>query len=425
VGRKDLVFAGCPIQSGSQGSKILLVIEDVTERRLLESSEKQARLEAEQANRAKDLFLATLSHELRTPLSAILISAQVLQRKAKEDPQLQRATAAIERAVGNQARLIDDLLDISRIVSGKLMLDLQAVDLAVVVHSAVDVARGAAETKGLELEFAVHGSIGPIHGDSARLQQVVANLLNNSIKFTPRGGKILVDLAASGGQAEITITDSGVGMGAEILPHLFERFIQAEGSMTRAHGGLGLGLAIVRHLVNVHGGEVRAESPGEGKGATFRILLPVAVTAFRADAPRSVVRSVDGVRVLLIDDDDDTRESFAAMLDELGADVRAASSAAKGLAAVGTFSPQVILCDIAMPVEDGYTFIRALRRLDRDHGGQIPVAALTALAGEEDRRRALTAGFQMHLAKPIDSARLAAAVGTLSVWAEHGTSPAA
>jgi two-component system CheB/CheR fusion protein len=425
VGRKDLVLAGCPIPSGSGGSKILLVIEDVTERRLLESSEKQARVEAERANRAKDLFLATLSHELRTPLSAILISAQVLKRKAAEDPQLQRATAAIERAVGNQAKLIDDLLDISRIVSGKLMLDLQAVDLTVVVHSAVDVARGAAEAKGLELEFSVHGSIGPIHGDSGRLQQVVANLLNNSIKFTPRGGKIVVDLAASGGQAEITITDTGVGMNPEILPDLFERFIQAEGSMTRAHGGLGLGLAIVRHLVNVHGGEVRAESRGEGKGSTFRILLPVAVTAVRAEAPRSVARSVGGVRVLLIDDDDDTRESFASMLDDLGADVRAASSAAKGLAAVETFNPQVILCDIAMPREDGYTFIRALRSLGKDKGGQTPVAALTALAGEEDRRRALSAGFQMHLAKPIDSARLAAAVGTLSVWAEHGTSPSA
>jgi two-component system CheB/CheR fusion protein len=418
LGRKDLTIAGCPIQRGEQGAMLLLAIEDVTSRRMLEASEKQARLEAEQANRAKDLFLATLSHELRTPLTAILMSAQVLQQTATQEPRIQRASAAIERAAGNQARLIDDLLDISRIISGKLLLDLQAVDLASVVHGAVDIARGAAEAKGLDLKVAIHGVIGPIHGDPARLQQVFANLLNNSIKFTPRGGNVAISLEAIGGHAQITVTDTGMGFAPEILPHLFDRFVQAESAMTRTHGGLGLGLAIVRHIVEVHGGEVSAESPGPGGGATFRIRLPLAAhdVAPATSAPSSVARSITGVRVLLIEDDEDTRGAFAMMLNELGAEVRAAASAAEGMAAVEQFRPHAIFCDIAMPGEDGYAFIRKLRSQRPDRGGQTPAAALTALAGEQDRTRALTAGFQMHLAKPINSARLAAAVGVLSAW---------
>ncbi|MBN1209076.1 MAG: PAS domain-containing protein [Myxococcaceae bacterium] len=423
-GRRDLVVAGCPIQGAGGDLMLLLALEDITERRLLEASEKQARVEAEQANRAKDLFLATLSHELRTPLSAILMSAQLLQKTATEDPRIRRASAAIERAVGNQVRLIDDLLDISRIVSGKLMLDLQAVDLATVVQSAVDVAQISAEAKGIGLELAIHGSLRPVHGDPARLQQVVANLLNNSIKFTPRGGKVVVSLEATDGKAQITVSDTGLGFPAEIIPHLFNRFVQAESSMTRAHGGLGLGLAIVRHIVNVHGGEVRAESPGEGKGATFTVTLPLAAHdgAVAPVARRTVVRSISGVRVLLIEDDDDTREACAAMLEEQGAEVRAARSAAEGLAALERFIPQVILCDIAMPGEDGYAFIRKLRSGSR--GREIPAAALTALAGEEDRKRALESGFQMHLAKPIDSDRLAIAVATLVAWPQQVDSSA-
>lgn len=424
AGSKNIAVAGRPILSGEDGSMLLLVMDDVTERRLLQASEKQARVEAEQANRAKDLFLATLSHELRTPLGTILMSAQVLQRLASSEPRIQRASAAIERAVANQASLINDLLDISRIVSGKLMLDLQAVDFATVVQGAVDVARGSAEAKGLELELAIHGSLGPIHGDAARLQQVVANLLGNSIKFTPRGGKIAVRVEAIDGRAQLTVTDTGIGIRPDVVPHLFDPFVQADSATTRVHGGLGLGLAIVRHLVHVHGGEVRVESPGLGHGATFRVTLPLAVhgASSAATVARSVARSISGVRVLLVEDDDDTREAFAAMLNELGADVRVAPSVAEGLAVVETFRPQVILCDIAMPVEDGYTFIRKLRSLGPDRGGQTPVAAVTALAGEEDRKRALDAGFQMHLAKPIDSARLAMAVGTLSVWPHQGDS---
>ena len=422
-GPRVLIVAGRPIQDPSGAPMLLIAVEDITERRLLEASEKQARIEAEQANRAKDLFLATLSHELRTPLSTILLSAQLLQHAAIEDPKIRRASAAIERAVGNQSRLIDDLLDISRIVSGKLLLDLQAVDFTAVVQSAVDVAQASAEAKGIGLELAVRGSLRSIHGDPARLQQVVSNLLNNSIKFTPRGGNISVRLEAVDGTAQLTVRDTGLGLSAEMLPHLFDRFVQADNAMTRSHGGLGLGLAIVRHIVNVHGGEVCAESPGERKGATFTVTLPLAAQNEDAMsvAKRTVSRSINSIRVLLIEDDDDTRAAFAAMLEEQGADVRAACSAAAGLALVETFAPQVILCDIAMPGEDGYGFIRKLR--SRENASDIPAAALTALAGEEDRRRALESGFQMHLAKPIDRDRLTTAVATLAVWRKPLTSP--
>lgn len=412
-GRRDLRIAGCPIGNGGE-TMLLLAIEDVTERHLLEASEKQARVEAEQANRAKDLFLATLSHELRTPLSTILMSAQLLKNTPTEDPKIRRASAAIERAVGNQARLIDDLLDISRIVSGKLMLDLQAVDLTSVVQTAVDVAQASAEAKGIALELTMDKRLRAVHGDPTRLQQVVANLLNNSIKFTPKGGKITVRLEAIDETAQLTVADTGLGLRAEIIPHLFDRFVQAESSMTRAHGGLGLGLAIVRHIVNVHGGVVRAESPGEGKGATFTVTLPLAHDdAAMPEVRRTVTRSISGIRVLLVEDDDDTREACATLLKEKGAEVRAARSVAEGLAALENFVPQVILSDIAMPGEDGYVFIRKLRSGNRGTR-DIPAAALTALAGEEDRRRALESGFQMHLAKPIDADRLATAVATLA-----------
>lgn len=414
-GRRELVVTGCPIESANGDLMLLLAVEDITERHLLEASEKQSRVEAEQANRAKDLFLATLSHELRTPLSTILMSAQMLKQMETADPKIRRASTAIERAVGNQVRLIDDLLDISRIVSGKLMLDLQAVDLANIVQSAVDVAQASAAAKGVALEFTIHDHLRPVHGDPVRLQQVAANLLNNSIKFTPHGGKITVGLQALNGNAHLTVSDTGIGLRAELIPHLFTRFVQAESSMTRTHGGLGLGLAIVRHIVNVHGGEVSAESLGEDRGATFTVTLPLALLTDTAPLPprRTVTRSIGGVRVLLVEDDDDTREACAAMLEAQGAEVRTAHSVSHGLAVLEKFVPQVILCDIAMPGEDGYSFIRKLRTGSGGIRG-IPAAALTALAGEEDRRKALESGFQMHLAKPIDADRLATAVATLA-----------
>lgn len=419
AGEQVLLVSGSPLRSSDGGAVMLVVLEDVTARRELEARERGARLEAEQSNLAKDLFLATLSHELRTPLGTILMAAQLLQAVQTDDPRIARACAAIQRAVGNQARLVDDLLDISRIVSGKLMLDFQAVDLGAVAQAAVDVARGSAEAKGLTLTLVAHGGpLGVIRGDPTRLQQVVSNLIGNAIKFTPSGGSITVELEPVDGRAQLVVRDTGCGVSPAALPRLFDRFVQAESSSTRVHGGLGLGLAIVRYLVEVHGGEVGAQSAGEGQGAVFRVLLPLAseLGVLPAAAVPPPPAGIVGVRVLMVEDDEGTRDTFAMMLGQLGADVRVAASVANGLALVEQFRPQVILSDIAMPGEDGYGFIERLRALGRERGGATPTAALTALASEEDRKRALEAGFQMHLAKPIDAGRLAAAVGMLARW---------
>ena len=432
AGHKVLSLTGRPIAWSGGARMILLAIDDVTDLRALETdrgrlleSEKQARQEAERANRAKDLFLATLSHELRTPLSTLLISAQILKRATAGDRKLEVASASIERAAKTQARLIEDLLDVSRIVSGKLLLDLGPVDLAAVVQEAVEVARPSAQAKALELDLQIGGPIGLLYGDAARIQQVVSNLLNNSIKFTPHGGRVSVHLERIDGRAQLTVADTGMGIRPEILPHLFARFVQADSSVTRTHGGLGLGLAIVRHLVEVHGGEVQAESPGEGKGATFRVTLPLGIAegATSSTGPRAVAHPIDGVRVLLVEDEDDTREAYATILAELGAKVRAEPSAAAALAAIEEFRPQVILSDIAMPGEDGFTFIEKVRSLGAERGGKVPAAAITALATDEDRERAMRAGFQIHVAKPIDATRLAAVVGLLVDWKSMESAP--
>jgi two-component system CheB/CheR fusion protein len=429
IGRKVMWLAGRSI-TWAGAPMTLVAIDDITPLRALEDqraqlleSEKQARVEAERANDAKDLFLATLSHELRTPLSGILLEAQLLARIAGDDPRLVRASASLERAARAQARLINDLLDVSRIVSGKLLLDLRAVDLKEIVQSSVDMAMSAAAAKSLTLELKIpDGFSGMVYGDALRLQQVVSNLIANSIKFTPRGGRVGVGLERTGDHARITIADTGIGIRPEVLPLLFAAFVQADSSVTRAHGGLGLGLAIVRHLAEAHGGQVRAESPGEGKGSSFFVTLPLGASApAPMDAAlEAVARDISGVRVLLVDDSDDTRASFAAMLQELGADVRAVPSAEAGLAAVADFRPQVILSDVAMPGEDGFSFIRQVRRLPPERGGTVPAAALTALAGDDDKRRAREAGFQMHIAKPVDAVRLAGAVRTLAAMPREG-----
>lgn len=425
IGRRVLSVAGRRIAWTGGVPMLLLAIEDTTARRAFEeeraqllASEKQARLESERANKTKDLFLATLSHELRTPLSVMTMQSQILKRAAPPDSPLARSSAAIERAAASQAKLIDDLLDISRVTSGKLLLDFGPVDLKAVVRSGLDLVRGAAEAKSIRIEDVIDDSAGFVYGDSARLQQVVANLLTNAIKFTPQGGRVSVRLERTGEHVQITVADSGMGIRPEVLPQLFNRFVQADSTVTRTHGGLGLGLAIVRHLVELHGGQVHAESAGEGKGSTFRVTLwagpsrdPTAVPA-----TRQAVGDIAGVRLLLVEDDDDTREAYTTILAQLGVDVRAAPSAAAGLSLLEGFHPQVVLCDVAMPGEDGYTFIQKVRRLPPERGGQTPAAALTALASELDRRRALEAGFQMHIAKPADASRLAAAVGRLAAW---------
>ncbi|MFN2425660.1 MAG: CheR family methyltransferase [Candidatus Binatia bacterium] len=432
VGRRILRLVGRRIAWVGGESMMLLGFDDMTDLRVLEAeralllaSEKQARLDAERANRAKDLFLATLSHELRTPLSTMLMSAQLLRLLATEDPRIERASASIERATKSQAKLIDDLLDVSRVVSGKLLLDLSPVNFAAVVENAVEIAQPMARAKSLALRLVLDQATATVYGDETRLQQVVTNLLVNAIKFTPRDGHIAVHLQQQGEQVKLSVTDSGMGISPEVLPQLFNRFVQADSSVTRTHGGLGLGLSIVRHLVEAHGGTVEVESPGEGKGATFRVTLPVgsAERSMVPVAPRANVRPIQGARVLLIEDDDDTRETYASMLGEFGAEVRAEPSAAAGFLALEEFRPQVILSDIAMPGEDGYSFIRRVRSLGSEQGGRVPAAALTALASIEDRQQALEAGFQMHVPKPVDAARLAAVVSALMDWWKPPTRP--
>jgi two-component system, chemotaxis family, CheB/CheR fusion protein len=423
--RRVLSLTGRSVSWIGQESRVLLAIHDVTTMRALEAeraqllaSETQARVEAERATRAKDIFLAVLSHELRTPLSAILMSAQLIENAGIDDRRITRASAAIERAANTQARLIEDLLDISRIVSGKLLLNLGPVELEDVVSDAVEQARLSANAKGLTLDLSIQGPLGFVYGDAARLAQVVSNLVTNAIKFTPRGGRVDVVLARAEDQATLTITDTGMGISAEVLPRLFSRFTQADSSVTRSYGGLGLGLAIVRHLVEAHGGTVQAASEGTGKGSTFRVTLPLGIDARdeQHTEPRVAVRSIRGVRVLLVEDDDDTREAYAAMLERFGADVRAVRSASEAMVALEELHPQVVLSDIAMPGEDGFTFMRRVRQLPPGRGGQTPAAALTALAADEDRQRALEAGFQLHVAKPVDASKLASIVALLADW---------
>ena len=393
----------------------LLAFEDLTEQPRIEE-ERAAREAAEGSNRTKDLFLATLSHELRTPLSTILMQAQVLQGRSRSDPLVERAGAAIHRAAVLQKRLIDDLLDVSRIVSGKLALDQQVVDLGAVVEAAVEEARAFAEAKGIALTSTVAPGMTAVYADPARMQQVVSNLLTNAKKFTGRGGSVTVTLNRQEGEARVTVRDTGAGIRPEFLAHLFDRFSQADSSTTRFYGGLGLGLAIVKHIVELHGGRVGADSPGEGQGATFWVTLPLV----RAPAVERAVQQpeprgagIAGARVLVVDDDESTRECLTEILNGAGATVRAAASAVEGLEALEEFKPDILLSDLAMPARDGLSLITAVRSLPPERGGRTPAAALSALAGVDDRQRALDAGFQMHVTKPADLDVLLVAVGQL------------
>ena len=388
----------------------------------------EAKSEAEQANRAKDLFLAVLGHELRTPLTTLLLQSQMLRHKEGMDAaSIARAADRIERATRTQMQLVDDLLDVSRIVAGKLEVKLRAVDLSAIVRAAVEGVSGVATAKAIEVVVAVDESIGPVAGDAARLQQVVSNLLTNAIKFSPQGGQVGVTLEAKGGQARLQVTDKGAGIDPAFLPQVFNRFAQEDASNTRATGGLGLGLAIVRHLVEQHHGTVEARSPGIGQGATFTVTLPLAamseeaveedeipVVARKLGTGVSDERPMEDLPVLIVDDDVSAREVVAEMLMGMGARVRVAATSAEALTAVQEQRPNVLVCDIAMPGEDGYAFIRKVRAMERDGRRQTPAVALTALAGEAGRQRSLEAGFQMHLTKPIDMRRLSEAVLALA-----------
>jgi PAS domain S-box-containing protein len=391
--------------------------------RLFEAAQKSREI-AETANRLKDDFLATVSHELRTPLNAIMGWARLLGLGTLDTNQQARAIETIERNAVVQQRIIEDILDVSRIVTGKIRLEVSSIDLLPAVQAAIDSVGPSAASRGVTMNAQLDPAIGRVLGDSSRLQQIVWNLVSNAIKFTPRGGAVSVLLRRDGPSAELVVADTGRGIPLEFLPHVFDRFRQGDASTTRAHGGLGLGLAIVRHLTELHGGTVQASSDGDGCGATFTIRLPLddvrdetertGTGQSESGEPVDRARQLTGVRVLVIDDEPDARELFRVVLSQSGADVRTASSARSALMMLDEWLPEVIVCDIAMPIVDGYAFVAQLRSRPRDAGGEIPAAALTAYARLEDRDRALAAGYHVHIVKPVDPGELTRAVVALA-----------
>ena len=418
----------------------LTIIEDVTERvareaelqaqledrsRLL-SNEKQARSDAERANRLKDEFLATISHELRNPLNAIMGWAHMMRLGKLNPANVERAVETIYRNAKSQSQLVADLLDVSRIISGKLRLDVRNVDLLYIVNAAIDSIRPAADAKGIRLQTILDPAAGPISGDADRLQQIVWNLLTNAVKFTPKGGRIQVQLQRVNSHVEIVVSDSGIGISKDFLPHVFDRFRQADASSTRIHGGLGLGLSIVRQLVDLHGGTISVQSEGEGKGATFTISLPfVGVVTDHETEPVQPIHneeltsleglpSLQGLKVLVVDDEADTRELIREVLKECGSEVIISGSVDEALEALEEHKPDILISDLGMPDEDGYSLISKIRALPSERGGHIPAAALTAYARAEDRMRVLRSGFQFHLPKPVDSAELVTVVANLA-----------
>jgi PAS domain S-box-containing protein len=392
-----------------------------TERERLLQETQEARLDAENANRMKDEFLATLSHELRTPLNAIVGWSKILRSGKIDADDVQEGVEVIERNARAQAQLIEDLLDVSRIISGKMTLDVQRVNLHDVIDAAIGSLELAAQAKDIRIHKILDSLAGPVAGDATRIQQVAWNLISNAIKFTPKGGKVQVLLERVNSHVEVSVVDNGVGIKPEFLPYVFERFRQAEGSTTRRHGGLGLGLAIVKQLVEMHGGSVRAKSPGEGQGATFTVSLPISIVHSERVPPRQQPAHreltcedglLDGVRVLVVDDEADARHLIKRVLNECRAEVFLAGSASEALKIVENLKPDVLLSDIGMPETDGYDLIRVIR--GKRNTKQLPAAALTAFARSEERRRALLAGFQTHVAKPVDPEELIAVVASLA-----------
>ncbi|HKG13914.1 MAG TPA: PAS domain S-box protein [Pyrinomonadaceae bacterium] len=383
--------------------------------------------ETQEANRLKDEFLAMLSHELRTPLTAILGWAHMLRTGQFDEDNIGNAYETIERNARAQAQLIDDLLDVSRIITGKLRLDMRAVNPNNFIDSAVEAVRPGAESKGVRIRKIMDTGVISVAGDPVRLQQVVWNLLSNAVKFTPRGGLVQVRLSRVNSHVEIAVSDTGQGISNEFLPHVFDRFRQADQKITRQHGGLGLGLSIVRHLVELHGGAVRADSEGEGRGSTFTVILPVAPVYMETDggervhpAARDTLPAyecpdrLDGTKVLIVDDERDTLEMLRIGLSNCGAEVTVAGSAADALEAISSSVPDVIISDIGMPDVDGYELMRKIRALPAEGGGRVPSVALTAYARTEDRLQALRSGYQMHVPKPVELAELVAVTASLA-----------
>ena len=396
------------------------------ERLLLLDSEREARSQAEQASRMKDEFLATLSHELRTPLNAVLGWANILRLGKRQGEELIQGLDIIERNARIQAKIIEDLLDMSRIISGKVRLDAQWIELAAVLNESIETLRSTAQAKGVRLQAMLDLFAGPIFGDPSRLQQVFWNLLNNAIKFTPKDGKVEVLLKRAGSEVEVTVVDTGEGIAPGFLPYVFDRFQQGDASTTRRHGGLGLGLAIVKELVELHGGTVRVESEGLGKGATFTVRLPLTAAYSEPNKEKQLPEAVlpgnqplpevslANIRVLVVDDEIDACDLVKVLLEMAGATVSTAGSASEAMEHILATRPDVLICDIGMQEEDGYSLIRRLRALEKKEEGALPAIALSAYARSEDRTKAIRSGFQNHLAKPVEPAELLAIVSSLA-----------
>jgi PAS domain S-box-containing protein len=406
------------------------IARDITERKMVEEQqarmlarEQAARSEAERANRTKDEFLATVSHELRTPLTAMLGWTWMLRARELDNETYVRAVDTIERNVRAQAQLIDDLLDVSRIITGKLRLEVGPADLTPVIEAAIDTARPAAAAKGIQLHTDLEPSANQVVCDPARMQQVVWNLLSNAVKFTPKNGQVTVSLRRTDSEVEIGVSDTGPGIAEEFIPYVFDRFRQADSSTTRMHGGLGLGLAIVRHLVELHGGTVKVENRTDGQGASFQVNLPLtsvqlpeaggAGESDRSSLPPAT--PLDGIRILVVDDDSDTRDLLVATLLQSGAEATAVATAGEAFDSIRKARPDVLISDVGMPVEDGYMLMRKVRLLEEQNGSnhRIPAMALTAYVGDGARRTALEAGFHTHLAKPVEPVLLIAAIADL------------
>jgi len=392
----------------------------------LQAELREARAQVERADRARDEFVATVSHELRTPLNAVLGWARLLRLGKLDAAGVARAVETIERSASAQAQIVDDVLDVSRIMRGELRLSVMEVDRLDVIDAAVEAVRPAATARHISIGTVLHPRAGHVAGDPNRLRQVVWNLVANAVKFTPTGGRVEVRLERDGGDVLVVVRDTGQGIDPAFLPHLFERFRQADSSSTRAHGGLGLGLALVRLLVEAHGGIIQAESAGRGLGAVFTVRFPAGppeVTRPRAAPARAgaglhegpwPLAQLERLRVLVVDDDPDSREVVREVLEQAGAEVATAGSAREAFDAFSAAPPDILLSDLGMPEQDGYDLIRRVRALDAAHGGRVPAAALTAYTQAEDRRAALVAGYQGYLAKPIDPAELTTAVARLA-----------
>ncbi|MBD2437584.1 response regulator [Nostoc sp. FACHB-110] len=416
------ILMGCAFREGSRTDGFAFVV-DLTERKQAEQErerllkrEQTARAQAEGANRVKDEFLAILSHELRSPLNPILGWSKLLSSQKLSQDKASEALATIERNAKLQAQLIEDLLDISQILRGKLSLNIASVNLESIILSALDTVRLAAQAKSIQLQTNLSADIGTVLGDTVRLQQVIWNLLSNAVKFTAPSGRVEVRLEQVGRQAQIQVIDTGQGISPDFLPYVFDYFRQADSQTTRKFGGLGLGLAIVKHLVELHGGTVWATSPGEGQGAIFTVRVPLIANQNQQSQSAEQFdnyQELTGIRILVVDDEVDSREVVAFILKECGAEVIAVASATEALPALNQLKPDVLVCDIGMPQVDGYMLLRQIRNLPAEQGGQVPAIALTAYAGESDRQKALLAGFHNHVSKPVEPNELVKLIASL------------